>query len=118
MLRHRRFPGFIYVLIGLAMFGLINQLLTNTANFFTNIVITVGIATSLYLVFRFVFMRQRVNDDLKKYRKAAKQSKKRFKSNGKSNYSQIKKKNKPVRKKRLTDKSVPHLRLIEGKKPH
>lgn len=116
---HHRFPVFIYVIIGLAFFGLAVQLFTNPTNLLSSALIIIGSATLIYTVVYFLFLRKRTTDDLKKYRKAVKQSKKRYGfQNNYMNKSTKTKKTTPIlsRKKRQTDKSTSHLRVIDGKK--
>ncbi|MCZ0704078.1 hypothetical protein J2T56_002320 [Natronobacillus azotifigens] len=118
MSRTHRFPLFIYLLIGLALFGLTHQLFTNTNRFIANTLVIIGFGALVYTVIYFLFIRKRMTDDLKKYRRAAKLSKKRYGTNSKlkSNYSQTKKKKTVTNYKRRREQSVPHLRVIEGKK--
>ena len=109
----------IYLIIGLAIFGLGFQLLTNTAAFLTNMLIMIGFTATIFGAIYFFFFRKRMTNDLKKYRKAVKQSKKKYKNQGAVSSSRIQvNKNKPLlKKKKQTNKTdTPNLRVIDGKK--
>ncbi|GGM40151.1 hypothetical protein GCM10011351_27830 [Paraliobacillus quinghaiensis] len=119
MFRHRKLSVWIYLIIGLAIFGLGSQLLTNTAAFLTNMLIMVGFTAIIFGAIYFFFFRKRTTNDLKKYRKAVKQSKKKYKNQATLSTSRMQvNKNKPLlNKKKQTNKAgTPNLRVIDGKK--
>ena len=107
---------FVYVIIGLALVGLISQLFTNTANFLTNILIMLGVAAAIFAVIYFVFLRKRTaSNDMNKYKKAVKQSKAKYKSQNSGKQPVYSKKQKPGLP-RKRSKRVSHLRVIDGNK--
>jgi uncharacterized membrane protein (DUF106 family) len=110
----------VYGLIGLAVIGFAGTLFTDTIGLILNILFAVLIGGVIFGVIYFLFLRKRTTNELKKYRKAVKQSKQKYKtSTSRNNLStskttkinqsiyKIKPKNKPR-------KDVPHLRVIEG----
>lgn len=113
------FSKLVYIIIGLAVVGIIAQLVTNTSGFFKSIFIMVGVAAVVTVVFYFLVSRGRKpGNEMKKYRKAVKQSARKYKKHtppvsnrvtpGKIKQSQT--------KKRLR-KGPSHLRVIDGNKP-
>ncbi|MDY0405600.1 SA1362 family protein [Virgibacillus sp. 179-BFC.A HS] len=75
------FSKFVYIIIGLALVGLIAQLFTNTSGFLKSIFLTIGIAAALSLVVYFLFLKTRKpGNEMKKYRKAVKQSARKYKT--------------------------------------
>lgn len=117
MFRHK-LSLLIYVLIGLAVFGFATQLFTNTATLLTNLLIMVAIGVALYAVVYYFFLRKRTSNDMKKYKKAVKQSKLRNKyPQSKNAVSQAPKKQTAFLNKKRSKKSrATHLRVIEGNK--
>lgn len=104
----------IYMLIGLAVIGIVSQLFTNTINFFTTIFITLGIGIAVFAVFYFVFLRKRTpSNDMKKYKKAVKQSKAKYKQPSQTATANNKQQ---AQIKRKVNKRAPHLRVIDGNK--
>ncbi|MFU0791493.1 SA1362 family protein [Virgibacillus proomii] len=107
----------VYIILGLALVGLLSQLFTNTVSFINSIFISIGIGVALFSIFYFLFIRKRnSSNEMKKYRQAVKQSKAKYQRHqankpaavkGQSTISQ-------QRKKRL--KRAPHLRVIDGNK--
>ncbi|SIS36930.1 SA1362 family protein [Salimicrobium flavidum] len=117
----RWFTWMIYVLIGLAAFYVVSQLLTNTTGFLSSIIVMVGIAAVIYGLIYFLFIRKRLGsgagsgntDDMKKYKQAVKQSKQKY---GKP-AGETTKQSKPPKKQTKKRKASPsHLRVIEGTK--
>lgn len=109
----------IYSILALAALGLVTQLFGNTKGFLMNIFVMLLIAVAVFMFVYFVFMKKSpaTNSEMKKYRKAVKQSKMKYKNANtmqiKSNQSKLQSRSKP--KKRI-GKRVTHLRVIEGKK--
>ncbi|WP_182199529.1 SA1362 family protein [Paraliobacillus salinarum] len=114
MFRHNKKPIWFYLLVTLAAIGLISQLLTNTTTFFTTILTIIGSAVLIYGVIYFLFFRSKNTTELKKYKKAVKQSKNRKKQFTAIN--QVKGKKNNLSKKTRDHKHAPHLRVIDGKK--
>ncbi|WP_163537755.1 SA1362 family protein [Gracilibacillus sp. YIM 98692] len=109
----------IYILIGLAVVGFVGNLLTDTLGLLMNLFITACIGAVIFGLFYFFLMRPRSTNELKKYRKAVKQSKQKYKhlshkQNGKQTFKpNMYKKSSALKSSR---RNVPHLRVIEGNK--
>ncbi|MFB1050388.1 SA1362 family protein [Paraliobacillus sp. JSM ZJ581] len=114
MFRHNKKTIWFYLLIALAAIGLISQLLTNTANFFSSILMIIGTAVLIYGVVYLLFFRKRNTSELKKYKKAVKQSKKN--KTKITALKQVKGKKINRSKQARNHKHAPHLRVIDGKK--
>lgn len=104
----------IYSVIGLAILGVTTQLLTNTINFFTSLLIMIGIGAAVFAAIYFLFIKQRTPTEMKKYRQAVKQSKMKYKNTSKG-ASRFTPKSKSVKTKKLRKRPT-HLRVIEGNK--
>lgn len=78
----------------------------------------VAIGAVIYGVIHYFFIRKRTTNDLKKYKKAVKQSKMKYKKDKGSNpVTQASKKQTPLLNKRKHTKArASHLRVIEGNK--
>ncbi|WP_245729005.1 SA1362 family protein [Thalassobacillus cyri] len=115
-----RMTPIIYILIGLAVVGLVMKLATDAMGLLTNLLIMVGIAAVLYFVLNHFLMKRRggSSDEMKKYKQAVKQSKRKYKGNATSSKPNVKSTFPPSptvnKKKRKT--SAAHLRVIEGAK--
>jgi|SRR5690625_4177553 len=118
-------PVFLLMLVGLAAIGLGASLVRNPGKFFIQIVIMIVIAYVLFKVLSYFLQRRtgETSDEMKKYRKAAKQSNERF---GKKQSKSMAEKFVPrqynkqelnkQKKKRIRRRNAPHLTVIEGKK--
>ncbi|MFC3039041.1 SA1362 family protein [Virgibacillus xinjiangensis] len=108
----------VYALIGLAAVGIVSQLLTNTASFFTNILIMLGVGAALFGIFYlFIQKRRAPSNDMKKYKKAVKQSKAKYKSHPSNMQAKAAKKHQPASiKKKTSRRAGSHLRVIDGNK--
>ncbi|MBM7569691.1 SA1362 family protein [Aquibacillus albus] len=116
----RKLTPLIYLLIGLAVIGFIGQLVTDTASLITNLLIMIAIGAIIYGIIYYFVISKRSPNDLKKYKKAVKQSKMKYKKGHKGNksFSQLATKQTPLLNKKRSTKSRPtHLRVIEGNKP-
>lgn len=105
-----------YAVIGLAIFGFIFSLFDNAIGVFISILISLAIGAAIFGLVYFFFFKQRNSDELKKYRKAVKQSKQRYKNkktNQTVNFKAPKQQNSLRKNKR---KNAPKLRVIEGNK--
>ncbi|WP_058307471.1 SA1362 family protein [Gracilibacillus massiliensis] len=111
----------VYLLIGLAVIGVITALFTNAVGFITSLLLSVLIGATIFGLIYFFILRKRTPNDIRKYRKAVKQSKQKYKYNKhkkmqpspiKQNISH-KKMNRPLKNSR---KDAPQLRVIEGNK--
>ncbi|SHN12247.1 SA1362 family protein [Gracilibacillus kekensis] len=111
----------VYLLIGLAVIGVITALFTNTISFITSLLISVLIGAAIFGLIYFFVIRKRTPNDIRKYRKAVKQSKQKYK------YNKLKKEQPRPIKQNITHKKIirplknsrkdaPQLRVIEGNK--
>ncbi|KAB8128456.1 hypothetical protein F9U64_16115 [Gracilibacillus oryzae] len=110
----------VYGLIGLAVIGIISSMFTNPISLLMNLLIAVVTGAIIFGLVYFFFLRKRTTNELKKYRKAVKQSKQKYKTNT-SRYNNVTSKsdktNTPIHKRKINNKprkEVPHLRVIEG----
>ncbi|MFA1821562.1 SA1362 family protein [Virgibacillus oceani] len=108
----------VYIIIGLAVIGLISQLFTNTVGFLTNILVMLAIGLAIFGVIYFVFLRKKSpSNDAKKYKQAVKQSKTKYKNQNPNRSSMTKnKKPQPVQSRKKLHKRASHLRVIDGNK--
>lgn len=112
-----KFSIFVYLIIGFAVIGLFSQLLRNTVDFLTNILLMIGIGVALFALLYYFVLRRRSpsnSDDMKKYKQAVKQSKTKYKQPSYSTTSSSKSSSVPKKKR---NKRASHLRVIEGSKP-
>ncbi|WP_407268357.1 SA1362 family protein [Radiobacillus sp. PE A8.2] len=118
MFRNKLNP-IILLLITLALVGLGTQLFTNTASLVTNLLIMVAVGALVYGIVYYFVIRKRTSNDIKKYKKAVKQSKMKYKLEkpAQKSYANAAKKQSPLFKKSGKSKAnAPHLRVIEGNK--
>lgn len=105
----------IYLVIALAVIGVVAQLLTNTVNFFTSVFIMVGIGVAIFAVLYFLVLKQRPSSDMKKYKQAVKQSKMKYKDSSQNSVRSSKKPN-SLNTRKKPRRRASHLRVIEGNK--
>ncbi|CDQ39685.1 SA1362 family protein [Virgibacillus salexigens] len=108
----------VLIILCLAAVGLISQLFTNTANFFSSLFVSIGVGIAIFAVFYFVFIRKRTSpNEMKKYKQAVKQSKAKYHQvqPGK-NTTTTPKVQQPSSPKRKRNKKAAHLRVIDGNK--
>jgi len=112
----------IYSIIGLAIIGFGYELFTDTASLFTELLI--GAAFAVLIVGAVYFFLQKRNggnsNEMKRYRQAVRQSKKKY---GQTQSSKLSSKMKPstikskvASKQKQVKKGAPQLRVIEGNK--
>jgi len=108
----------MFVIIGLAIIGVISSFVSSPSKFIISIFMMIGVAFIIFMIFSFIVNTKnpQSNNEMKKYRKAAKQSKAKYKNQQhKSSYS--KKGNvPPQRAKGRRSKRASHLTVIEGRK--
>ena len=116
----RHLPIWTYVIFGFAAIGLVTTMLFDMTSLIRNILSTILMIAVIYGLVYFFVLRHRQPNDLKKYRKAVKQSKKKYQQPKKSSYQQAQKqqlKQKKHAKTKITKhRRAPHLRVIDGKK--
>lgn len=113
-------PIWTYIIFGFAIVGLATTLVFDFSSLINNLL---RIALTIGLVYGFVYffvLRHRQPNDIKKYRKAVKQSKKKY-GNNKTSYIKTKKKQSSQQKKRQKprrnkQRNPHHLKVIDGKK--
>lgn len=108
----------VYIIMGLAVIGIISQLFTNTSSFIANLFFMIGIGVAISAAIYFIFLRKRTpSNDMKKYKQAVKQSKSKYKQQANPNIkSPTKKHVQPLQMKKKSTKRASHLRVIEGNK--
>lgn len=106
----------IYLIIGLAVIGVVVQLLTNTISFLQSLLIMIGISILILGVIYLIFFKNRISGDkMKKYKKAVKQSKAKYgRPSSKTNFSTNRKQ--VSKSKKRSKKRPTHLRVIDGNK--
>lgn len=116
-LQRKNPPLFIYIIIVVAVIGFLSVMITDTSGLIKSILTSLIVGGLIFGAIYLLFIRRRRSDELTKYRKAVKQSKRKYqtdtqKSSANSNYkfTTIK------RSITSTRKSAPHLRVIEGNK--
>lgn len=116
-LQRKNPPLFIYIIIVVAVIGFLSAMITDTSGLIKSILTSLLVGGLLFGAIYLLFIRKRRSDELTKYRKAVKQSKRKYqtdpqKSSANANYkfTTIK------RSVTSTRKSAPHLRVIEGNK--
>lgn len=103
----------IYGIIGLAVLGLIMQLINNTSNFLINTFISITFALAVFgLLYYFVLGGRNKTSDDKKYKQAVKQSHSKYVQNKAAPRANSHTKINPIKKKKRPN----HLRVIDGNK--
>lgn len=104
--------GLPYMIISLALVGLLSMLFLNPLHLFKSVLSVFLFGALLLVIIRFLFRRNNQNaNEMRKYRQALKQSQKRYQHNQRPN-SNIRIRNNRVQRRRRPT----HLRVIEGKK--
>nr|WP_236560938.1 SA1362 family protein [Pontibacillus sp. HMF3514] len=112
----------IYAIVGLGIIGFGYKLFTDTTSLFTELLI--GAAFAVLIVGAVYFFLSRRNggnsDEMKRYRQAVRQSKKKYSQTQSSKFSSKMKpstiKSKVTAKQKQVKKDSPQLRVIEGNK--
>ena len=116
-LRRNKLQVFMFVIVGLAIIGVISSFISSPSKFIVSIFMMIGVAFVVFMIFSFIVNRRspQSNDEMKKYRKAAKQS--RAKYNKQPTNSHIRKgKASSSHVKGRRSKRASHLTVIEGRK--
>ena len=112
-MKQRNYVAYVvYVIIGLALVGIMSQLFNAPGDFFKSLLSMLLIGLIVFGIFYFLFYKNRpASSDMRKYKQALKQSNRKYAGN---HHAYSKSVNKiALRKKK---KSVPHLRVIDGQK--
>ncbi len=116
----RHLPIWTYVIFGFAAIGLVTTMLFDMTSLIRNILSTILMVAVIYGLVYFFVLRHRQPNNLTKYRKAVKQSKKKYQQTKKSSYQQAQKQQlkqkKQTKTKASKHKRASHLRVIDGKK--
>src|SRR5690625_2726523 len=115
-LRRNKLQVFMYIIIGLAIIGVISSFVSSPSKFIVSIFMMIGVAFVVFMIFSFIVNKKspQSSNEMKKYRKAVKQSKAKY-SNQRN--SQIKKEKAPSSHTRgRRSRRASHLTVIEGKK--
>jgi type III secretory pathway component EscU len=110
----------VYGLIGLAFIGLIGAISTDAIGLVRGLLFAVITGFVIFGIFYFFFVKKRTTDELKKYRKAVKQSKQKYPTSYQTSKASLKQTkqshslNKINHSKERRDAS--HLRVIDGNK--
>ena len=114
MTRRRSFY-FLAVLVALALFGFVSQLIANPAGIIRTIAITVAVVAIILFIFNRLTKTGPQKHEQRAFHKAAKQSKKRLKQKENSPIGR-----RPAKVRSITaarkKKDASHLTVIEGKK--
>lgn len=106
-----------YVIVGLAVIGLASFLFRDPGKLFNVLITTLLVGLVIFFIFNAVLKRRMYGhqaDEMKKYRRAVKQSKKKYQQNyANTHVFQQALRTAPIRKAR---RRPTHLRVIEGKK--
>src|SRR5699024_4696283 len=111
----------VYLIVVLAIVGVVTQLVTSPGSFLKNIFITLGIAVALFGVFYFFFIRKKMahSNEMKKYKQAVKQSNAKYKENKHVSIKKDRTPKKPIKQLSGSKKKArrrAHLRVIDGYK--
>lgn len=103
-MQRKKMPIIFYVIIALAVIGL----MTNPTHLVRNIFMMLGVGVVIFALFYFIFRKPRPteNDEMKKYKQALKQSKRKYQTTQR----------KQARPTKSKAKRASHLRVIEGNK--
>lgn len=117
-MRQNKFSIFMFIVIALAIFGVIFSLINNPKEFLFSILKVVGIAIVLSSIAYFIIIKKRGptkdTSEMKKYKQALKQSKLKY-SDPKKEMN--KSKTTPLKRNTMKPKKRPsHLKVIEGNK--
>ena len=106
-------------LAGLAIIGFVTMLVKNPGGLMISILVMIGMAFLIFVVLRAILNRRGPgggnSDEMKKYRKAVKRSNQKYKAQSKKvqKGKNVAQSSRPLKRKR---KSVPYLKVIDGKK--
>lgn len=118
-MQNRFFKVLVPVLLFLALFGLGYKLATHPSELMINLLITFGIV-AVISVFAYLFIFKRgasQSPEMKKYRQAVKQSKRKYTKQTPVKMKQTAHKEPASIRKKMQKKRPSHLRVIEGNKP-
>lgn len=109
---------FLSIIVGLAIIGLVSSLVKNPGGFLVSILVMVGFAFVIFMIVRAVMNRRGTggnSDEMRKYRRAVKQSKKKYNQPEQVQRPRSSRAT-PLKTKRKRSRRRPHLTVIDGKK--
>lgn len=113
-MRRNKVSIVVYVIIALAVIGFFSKLFTSPATFITNIFIMLGVSLLIMSAFYFIFLKKRSDsNEMKKYKRAVKQSQLKYKQNNQHNKGNS---HQSIKAKKKSAKRAHHLRVIDGNK--
>ncbi|MCF3941745.1 SA1362 family protein [Oceanobacillus alkalisoli] len=116
-MKRKKIAYIFYIIIALAVFGVITQLFGNTRNFLMGMFMMLGFAVAIFALLYFVVNRSRgSSDEMKKYKQAVKQSKSKYQQTTPKKPKQPESFNRKYPRTRNGKKRPTHLRVIEGNK--
>src|SRR5699024_6297122 len=104
-------PVLLYIIIGIAGIGLLSWIMKEPGNLLRTIVMTAIVATLIFFVARAILRRRAYggnNDEMRKYRRAVKQSQKKYQHN--TNTNKTRTQSRPIKRRRRPS----HLTVIKG----
>lgn len=116
-MKRKKTAYLFYIIIALAVFGVITQLFGNTRNFLMGIVTMLGFAVAIFALLYFVVNRPRgSSDEMKKYKQAVKQSRSKYQQATPKKPTTVPFANQKTVRTRKGKRRPSHLRVIEGNK--
>lgn len=116
-LQRKNPPLFIYIIIVVAVIGFLSAMITDTSGLIKSILTSLLVGGLLFGAIYLLFIRKRRSDELTKYRKAVKQSKRKYQTDPQKSAANANYKFTTIKRSvTSTRKSAPHLRVIEGNK--
>ena len=116
-LQRKNPPLFIYITIVVAVIGFLSAMITDTSGLIKSILTSLLVGGLLFGAIYLLFIRKRRSDELTKYRKAVKQSKRKYQTDPQKSAANANYKFTTIKRSvTSTRKSAPHLRVIEGNK--
>lgn len=115
-MRQRLFPTIFYLIIGLAIFGFLYRLIKEPGQLFMSLLFVIGLLVVFYAIYHFFLSGRSGSKDMKRYKQAVKQSKRKYKPSSSTVQKTTSLKgglSKPNKRKARTNT---HLTVIEGAK--
>lgn len=114
---NKKFPVMFFAFIGIAFLGLGYQLLYNPAGFLFKLFISLGITLAMFfVVYKIFFQRRNESSEMKKYREALKQSKRKYGSDRETKKTVTNIKSQRKNRRKSQRRRHKHLTVIEGAK--
>lgn len=116
-MKRNKIAYLFYIIIALAVFGLITQLFGNTRNFLMGMAMMLGFAVAIFALLYFIVNRSRgSSDEMKKYKQAVKQSQSKYQQATPKKPTPAPLANRKTDRTRKGKRRPTHLRVIEGNK--